>query len=132
MPLNIHERTVKKALAWLLKARVLPAAQARRPAAVILLPNAELRKLKKAHLKKDVPVVDVLSFPAAEGFPDPEGEFPGLGEIYLNQDIAAREPTRARALVIHGLLHLLGYRHHRNRDRMEMENLEKRVLRGIR
>jgi probable rRNA maturation factor len=131
MTSNIHERTAKNALAWLARRRVIKAAEGRRPVTVILLPNAELRKLKKAHLKKDVAIVDVLSFPAAGGFPHPDSPLPPLGEIYLNRDIAAREPSRAKALVIHGLLHLLGYRHHRNRDRIEMEKLEKRVQNGI-
>lgn len=131
MTKNTHERTAIQALAWLVRRRVIKAAEGRRPVTVILLPNAELRRLKKTHLRKDVPIVDVLSFPAAEGFPHPDSRFPALGEIYLNRDIAAKDPDRAEALVIHGLLHLLGYRHHRNRDRIEMEKLEKRVLHGI-
>jgi rRNA maturation RNase YbeY len=131
MTTNIYERTAVKALAWLARRRIIKAAEGRRPVSVTLLPNSELRRLKKTHLKKDVPVVDVLSFPAAKGFPHPESALPGLGEIYLNRDIAGEDPDRGKALVIHGLLHLLGYRHHRNRDRIEMEKLEKRVQKGI-
>jgi probable rRNA maturation factor len=131
MTTNIYERTALKALGWLARRRIIKAAEGRRPVSVTLLPNSELRRLKKTHLKKDVPVVDVLSFPAAKGFPHPDSTLPGLGEIYLNRDIAAEDPDRGKALVIHGLLHLLGYRHHRNRDRIEMEKLEKRVLEGI-
>jgi rRNA maturation RNase YbeY len=32
-------------------------------------------------------------------------------------------------LLVHGLLHLFGYDHHKKKDRMEMEKIESMILR---
>lgn len=94
-----------------------------------LLPNAELRRLKKEYLKQDAEVVDVLAFPAGD-FPAPElGGEAGcyLGEVYINNDIARDDPKRALFLLVHGVLHLLGYRHEKKNDSIEMDGLEREV-----
>lgn len=91
-----------------------------------LVPNAKLRELKKEYLQKDVEIVDVLAFPADE-FPDPEAGPHYLGEVYINEDIARDDISRAVFLLVHGVLHLLGYRHEEKDDIIVMEELEKKV-----
>lgn len=95
---------------------------------VFLLPNATLRRLKQERLGRDVPFVNVLSFPEPEGFPRPDKPW-SLGEIYLNR-VYARPTSRAEGvrMLIHGILHLRGYRHDHKRDTITMERLEERLL----
>ncbi len=80
--------------------------------------DRELRRLNLQFLGKDEPT-DVLSFPE----PGPEGL---LGEMAISAG-RAREQARAcghsldteiRILMLHGLLHLLGMDHARDRGRM--------------
>lgn len=103
---------------------------ARGDIAVHVLPNRELRALKRRYLRRDARVVDVLAFPEPPRFPHPERKGPFLGEVYLNEGFL-RDPVRLRYLLVHGMLHILGYRHSRRRDMMVMERLEKRVLRKL-
>jgi phosphate starvation-inducible protein PhoH and related proteins len=80
---------------------------------------------------KDMPT-NVLSFPA----PETAGT---LGDIALAYDTCAREADEqgkslidhATHLLVHGLLHLLGYDHEADDDAAEMEGLEKDILAGL-
>ena len=89
--------------------------------------NAEWRQ-------KDKPT-NVLSFPAfpmAPGDPLP----PMLGDIVLAYETVAREAELEQKplenhithLIIHGLLHLLGYDHETDEEAQEMEALERQAL----
>ncbi len=61
---------------------------------------------------------------------------PMLGEIFLCPGIITarardwgRTPQQhAQALFVHGLLHLLGYDHERQKDAREMEQLERKIV----
>jgi probable rRNA maturation factor len=81
-----------------------------------------MRALNRAYRGKDC-ATDVLSFPY-------EGEFvdglPFLGEIVIAPE-AARDPMRK--LLVHGILHLLGYNH--EVDRGEMLRLQARILKEV-
>lgn len=81
----------------------------------------------------DAVVTDVLAFPAADSaLPGEVGER-DLGDVILCTDQAQRQarrlglpyPVELRILALHGLLHLLGYDH--TRDRGEMRALERRL-----
>ena len=96
---------------------------------IFLLPNADIKKLKARFIKKQTEP-NVLAFPEPIAFPHPETK-PGqkyLGEIYLNCDILKKSPERTAPLLLHGILHLLGYDHKKNIDANEMEPLEKKIL----
>lgn len=120
-------KDAEAALRFLVTRRAVAASLQGAEVAIALLPNARLRELKRRYLRKDAPVVDVLSFPHSDEFPSP-GRGKYLGEVYLNRTIIRRDPVRGRHLFIHGLLHLLGYRHDSKRDTMEMEKREKSIL----
>jgi probable rRNA maturation factor len=94
---------------------------------IILLDNAKMGALKARFIKKRAEP-NVLAFPEPAHFPHPETKKRYLGEIYLNRDILKRSPERAKALLLHGILHLLGYDHKKKADISEMEGLEKRIL----
>jgi len=94
---------------------------------IILLDNAKIAALKARFIKKRTEP-NVLSFPEPAHFPHPETKKRYLGEIYLNRDILKRSPERAKALLLHGILHLLGYDHIKKTDIVKMESLEKEIL----
>ena len=97
---------------------------------IILLDDKSITKLKARFIKKKTEP-NVLAFPEPVHFPHPETKKRYLGEIYLNRDILKRSPERARALLLHGVLHLLGYDHIKKADMVEMEALEARLLKKL-
>ena len=97
---------------------------------IILLDNAKIAALKARFIKKKTEP-NVLSFPEPAYFPHPETKKRYLGEIYLNRDILKRSPQRANALLLHGVLHLLGYDHIKKADMVKMEALEAKILKKL-
>ncbi len=101
-------------------------------AEVFLLSGAEMRRLSRKYLKKKKGYTpDVLSFVEPKGFPHPEKSKKLLGEICINEDIARRDPRRARVLLLHGLLHILGYTHDKKGDTLKMERLERKLIKKL-
>lgn len=97
---------------------------------IFLLDNKSITRLKARFIKKKTEP-NVLAFPEPNHFPHPETRKKYLGEIYLNKDILKKSPDRAKALLLHGILHLLGYDHKKKGDIVEMESLEAKVLKKI-
>lgn len=97
---------------------------------VFLLGDREMRRLKYKFSGKRVKSVDVLAFPEPKNFPHPETRGRYLGDIYLNQDLGD-ERERLAFLLIHGLLHLLGFSHNRKRDILKMERKEQKLLKQL-
>jgi probable rRNA maturation factor len=97
---------------------------------IILLDNKSITALKARFIKKKTEP-NVLSFPEPAHFPHPETKKRYLGEIYLNRDILKRSPERARALLLHGVLHLLGYDHVKKAAMVKMEALEAKMLKKL-
>jgi probable rRNA maturation factor len=107
---------------------------------VALVSDAEIARMNETFRKKKGPT-DVLSFPAAAR-PGPRslsratikpkaGEF--LGDIAIAPATARRYarkhgrtlPAELRVLILHGVLHLMGYDH--ETDRGEMDRVERRL-----
>jgi probable rRNA maturation factor len=111
---------------------------------ILLTDDATIHELNRAWRGKDGPT-NVLSFPStdtAEG-ERPEPEFDGvpleLGDIALAYETCERESgTQGKRfadhvahLVLHGVLHLLGYDHLDDDEAQRMEALEIRILAGL-
>ena len=107
-------------------------------ASIVLGDDALLRRLNGTYRGKDVPT-NVLSFP----FQRPPGSRPEAG-AYLGDVVLAAETILSEAdergiepvhhlqhLVVHGLLHLLGYDHETAVAEQEMERLETDILATI-
>ena len=93
-----------------------------------LIKNENMRGLNKKFRKKDKPT-NVLSFKEPESVPHPElKRKTRLGEIYLAPDYIRKKEEKIAVLVVHGVLHLLGYTHGRLRDKIEMEKRERKIL----
>lgn len=95
--------------------------------AILLTGDETVRDLNRRFLGKDRPT-NVLAFPDAG---------PGrLGDIALAFGVCVTEAAEQakpladhlRHLVVHGVLHLLGYDHQRDDDASRMEALERRLL----
>jgi probable rRNA maturation factor len=105
-------------------------------AAVVLGDDALVRDLNKAYRSKDQPT-NVLSFP----FKAPPGAAPDgfLGDVVLAAETVAREAVERgiapahhlQHLVVHGLLHLLGFDHQTELEAGVMERLESEILGGL-
>lgn len=109
---------------------------------VLLSNDRTLRRLNRDYRGKDKPT-DVLSFPAAD-FSIQPARTPALaarrhaGDLALSLETAARQAralghplaTEVRILLLHGLLHLVGYDH--ETDRGEMAEREEQLRRRFR
>ena len=92
--------------------------------AVILCSDYMIRKLNRQYRKKDK-ATDVLSFCF--------GDDDLLGEIYISLQRAKAQARRygvsyedeLKRLLVHGLLHLMGYDHIKRADRAVMEDRER-------
>jgi len=103
---------------------------------VALIGNSEMRKLNARYRKKNYPT-DVLSFPAAQDIP---AGIRLLGDVIISVD-KAKEQAKERGrsldeemttLLIHGVLHLLGYDHERSvKDARIMGRLEKKIYNAL-
>ncbi len=100
---------------------------------IALEDNAHLQELNLQFLGIDAPT-DVLSFPAEETDPDTGHLY--LGDIIISLPIALTQSASAghplqnelQLLVVHGMLHLLGYDHADPEMKKEMWELQAKLL----
>ena len=100
-----------------------------------LVGNDEMTALNRDYRGKDK-TTNVLSFPA--DLPEELG-LPLLGDIVVCADVVAREAAeQGKAseahwahMIVHGMLHLLGYDHIEDAEAEEMETLETSILLGL-
>jgi len=119
------------------------AAHARRagaiPLTIRIVGAAESRVLNRTWRGKDKPT-NVLSFPADTSVPMPtdarsQEQLP-LGDLAICAPVVAREAKEQGKelkahwahMVVHGVLHLLGYDHEDDRDANVMESREVKIL----
>lgn len=99
---------------------------------ILIVDDAAIGDLNRDYRGKEGPT-NVLSFPMREG--DFGGMTPMLGDVVISVDTALREADEAgitlderfSQLLIHGILHLVGYDHERSESealRMEEKSLE--------
>ena len=98
---------------------------------VLLASDRKLKSLNRDFRGKNK-ITNVLSFPAA-------GLKAYRGDIALALGVTKREAKAAKTslanhaahLVVHGVLHLAGHDHVRDRDARKMERLEVKILDGL-
>ena len=103
---------------------------------LVLVGNAEIRKLNAKFRKKDYPT-DVLSFPAGDKLPP---GVPLLGDVVISVEKAKEQAEHGGrtldeemvTLLIHGIVHLLGYDHERSpKEARIMDRLEKKIYHAL-
>jgi len=92
---------------------------------IYLAGNVIMKSLNKKLRGKDK-IANVLSFEEPEKFISPEAKLKKIGEVYLNVEQEDRIFSK-EFLLLHGMLHLLGYDHIKEVDSMKMERKEKSV-----
>jgi len=113
---------------------------------LLVTDDATVRELNRTYRGKDK-ATDVLSFAleadrrggAAAGFVMPPGEMVHLGEVIVSYPKAVEQAAERlhpvedelALLVVHGVLHLLGYDHDKPGREREMRSLEHRVLSAV-
>ncbi len=99
--------------------------------AVVLVGENRIRNLNKKYRGKNR-VTDVLSFGADGGKEE-------LGDIVICVPRVKKQAKQKghsfkkelTILLVHGLLHLMGYDHEKDKDVEEMEGLEKKIFRAL-
>lgn len=103
---------------------------------LLLVSDPVMHELNRTWRGKDRPT-DVLAFAQREGGRAPDGL---LGDVVISVDTARRQaaelghslPTEGERLLVHGILHLLGYDHERSApEARRMQRKERALLRAI-
>lgn len=107
---------------------------------LLFVDNLKIKSLNREYRNKDS-VTDVLSFPQYDSIKDD-----GINEtfIYLGDIVISLDEAKSQAnefghtiereivyLVVHSLLHLLGYDHMNDIEKLEMRSHEKVVLKEL-
>jgi probable rRNA maturation factor len=101
---------------------------------IALTDDAQMRDLNSRWQNKDQPT-NVLSFPAG----DAPGETGALGDVVIAYETTRREAEESGIafsdhvshLVVHGVLHLLGFDHRNDAEAEQMEDLERLALASL-
>ncbi len=109
--------------------------EARAELTVSLVDDAEIQRLNRDDRRTDRPT-DVLAYAMREGRRAPGDDWV-LGDVVISLQTAARQAQRrgvttadeVRALLIHGVLHLLGYDHERSPAEARRMKARERQLR---
>jgi probable rRNA maturation factor len=131
-PARICRRAARAALAG------AGAPRGRAELAIVLADDALVRALNRDWRGRDAPT-NVLSFGAGDGGPVPPDAPLLLGDVVLAfETVAAEAQAQGKPLaehlahlVVHGVLHLLGFDHEAAAEARRMEALETRVLAGL-
>jgi len=104
---------------------------------VFFVAKKEIQQLNRNFRKKDK-ATDVLSFSQLEGrsliLPKTEPVY--LGDIFICVKVAQKQAKELghayqreiAVLLIHGVLHLLGYNHEKKNDFIKMNQLEQKII----
>lgn len=97
---------------------------------IFLVSNKVMRDINREYRGKDKET-NILSFEAAD-IPRPDEKLNHLGEIYLAPNYISAHNEDIENLLVHGLLHLLGYDHEQGeRKAKAMEKKEKEVIKKL-
>ena len=103
---------------------------------LVLVDNRQIRELNLRYRNKNEPT-DVLSFSPGEGLPETVRL---LGDVIISLEQAEKQAAKRRktledeveSLLIHGILHLLGYDHERSQaEAKTMRGMERKIRRAL-
>jgi len=129
---------LKRLSALTLKTVKGPSFEKKVEVSVVLTGDAEVKRLNKTYRHKDK-TTDVLSFPLLEGkkLSSGLGKNVALGDVVISvpqtrrQSAEQGKPFKGELalLLVHGILHLLGYDHATKAQEKKMFGLQDRILR---
>lgn len=94
---------------------------------ISLVDGRKMRGLNRRFRNKDRST-SILSFSVEESF-YPKKRY--LGDLVIDPGYIKKHGQNAEDLVVHGLLHLLGYTHKKKGDKIMMETKEEEVIKAI-
>jgi probable rRNA maturation factor len=105
---------------------------------IAIIDDDAMRNLNRKFRKKNK-TTDVLTFPADDSDADPNASGRPLGDIVISIDQARHQATdqkhslaiEVRYLILHGILHALGYDHEKDSGEMNALELELREKVGL-
>ena len=97
---------------------------------IVFCDNKLIRRLNRRYLKRNTST-DVISFPLRDKFSPLL-----LGEVVISVEEAVKNakiyglefPDEIVLYIIHGILHLLGYKDYRRKDAEKMEKKQKQIM----
>ena len=103
---------------------------------VLITDEAQVQELNRQYRGMDEPT-DVLSFPA--DYVDPDTNVLYLGDVIISLPQAQVQATSGghslkeemQLLVVHGVLHLLGYDHMEDEEKDRMWSIQSEILRSL-
>ncbi len=103
---------------------------------IVITGDGRLHELNRDYLGNDGPT-DVLSFPAGEI--DPDSGIPYLGDVLISFPQAERQASEAgqdveaelQLLIVHGVLHLLGFDHAEPEEKDRMWAAQRAILQAF-
>ncbi len=141
--LRTIEKLVKKAVDVTLKKHLeFDNMQTEKELNVIIVDNNKIQEINRTYRNKDY-ITDVISFASIDSKDDfihiVEEETEFLGDIFISIDKAKEQAKEYKHsfereisfLVIHGVLHLLGYDHIESEDEKIMFSLQKALLQQL-
>ncbi|NQS89468.1 rRNA maturation RNase YbeY [Patescibacteria group bacterium] len=127
---NVPEEVLKKAAFLTLQTEL---GEKEKEISITLVSDNKIRQLNRKFHKVDS-FTDVLAFPMEDDFVSTKDI---LGDVVISPEVALRQAKKhsfedeLALLVIHGVLHLLGYRDEKKKMREMMENRERRILKQM-
>jgi probable rRNA maturation factor len=105
---------------------------------IAIVDDAAMTNLNRQFRDKNK-TTDVLTFPADDTYADPDRSGRPLGDIVISVDQAKRQAatekhslaTEVRYLILHGILHALGYDHETDQGAMNALEIELRRRVGL-
>jgi probable rRNA maturation factor len=130
---DVPSRQVKKIAERMLRELKIDAAEL----SILLTDDAAIQRLNREHRNKDTPT-DVLAFPLMDADDESLNTLEGgpLGDVVISLDTALVQAhhrgvdlmEEVRALLAHGLLHLLGYDHQNDAEEEEMNAAAEKLV----
>ncbi len=127
---NVPEEVLKKAAFLTLQTEL---GEKEKEISITLVSDNKIRQLNRKFHKVDS-FTDVLAFPMEDDFVSTKDI---LGDVVISPEVALRQAKKhsfedeLALLVIHGVLHLLGYRDEKKKMREMMENRERKILKQM-
>lgn len=103
---------------------------------IVIEDNVKLQELNSQFRGIDAPT-DVLSFSSDEDEPDSESSY--IGDIIISFEKAKEQAETAghpaanevQLLIIHGVLHLLGFDHYTDSEKEEMWHIQEQIIEDL-
>ena len=127
---RLNSRRLRTVLRKILTELELPEAEL----SILFVGDARIRALNRQYLQRDKPT-NVLAFPMREG--EASGFQPNLlGDLVISVETAKRQSSQfglnemsmVTLLMIHGILHLIGYDHERSKKEARQMALKQKQL----